>query len=116
MKYPWHTWFSFDIIPMLKNSIIKKFWGGFLDLTPDSLPVLDNVSEEEGLVVGAGFSGHGFGTAPANSHILCSHVLGINSKIPFGTFSIGRFKNGNNATSALAYQQNCESSIRSSVN
>ena len=84
---------AFDIIPVLKKSFTKQFWGGLLDLIPDSLPVLDNVSEVEGLVVGAGFSGHGFGTAPANSHILSNIVLGVNSKIPFKPFSIERFKN-----------------------
>ena len=82
----------FNILPILKTSLIKNYWGGILDLTPDGLPVLDRVSEVEGLVVGAGFSGHGFGTAPANSHILSNIVLGVNSKIPFGPFSLERLK------------------------
>jgi glycine/D-amino acid oxidase-like deaminating enzyme len=44
---------------------IVKSWAGRIDVLPDALPVLDAPAEIDGLVVATGFSGHGFGLAPA---------------------------------------------------
>jgi glycine/D-amino acid oxidase-like deaminating enzyme len=44
---------------------IVKSWAGRIDVLPDALPVLDAPAEIGGLVVATGFSGHGFGLAPA---------------------------------------------------
>ncbi|SFB78846.1 Glycine/D-amino acid oxidase [Bosea sp. CRIB-10] len=44
---------------------IVKSWAGRIDVLPDALPVLDAPSGIGGLIVATGFSGHGFGLAPA---------------------------------------------------
>lgn len=44
---------------------IVKSWAGRIDVLPDALPVLDAPAEIGGLVIATGFSGHGFGLAPA---------------------------------------------------
>ena len=40
----------------------------------DVIPVLDRVPVIEGLVVGAGFSGHGFGIGPGAGHLIADGV------------------------------------------
>lgn len=52
---------------------IVKSWAGRIDVLPDALPVLDAPAEIAGLIVATGFSGHGFGLAPAVGR----HVAGL---------------------------------------
>ncbi len=84
---------SIDIIPELKNCSIKSFWGGLIDLTPDALPVIDYVSECEGLIIASGFSGHGFGIAPAVAGIISDLVLNKKTRLPIDPFALHRFQN-----------------------
>ena len=58
------------MFPVLKDATIARSWAAYIDGTPDNLPVLSRVPSVDGLVVGAGFSGHGFGLAPASGSIL----------------------------------------------
>lgn len=51
--------------PVFKEAVLKEAWGGMIDVTPDSLPVISPVKEIPGLTLACGFSGHGFGTSPA---------------------------------------------------
>ncbi len=39
-------------------------WGGMIDSAPDAIPVISAVAKLPGLVVSAGYSGHGFGIGP----------------------------------------------------
>ncbi|GHU75839.1 FAD-binding oxidoreductase [Clostridia bacterium] len=50
-------------IPSLKNVKVLRAWSGFIDYCLDGVPVIDIA--DEGLVVACGFTGHGFGLAPA---------------------------------------------------
>ena len=84
---------SIEIIPQLKKSSIKSFWGGLIDLTPDALPVIDHLSDCEGLIVTSGFSGHGFGIAPAVGGIVSDLVLNKKTRLPIDPFSFHRFQN-----------------------
>lgn len=86
---------SIEVIPELKNCSIKSFWGGLIDLTPDALPVIDYVSECEGLIVASGFSGHGFGIAPAISGIISDLILNKKPRLPINSFTLHRFQNQN---------------------
>ncbi len=51
--------------PVFKQAVLKESWGGMIDVTPDSLPVISAVKKIPGLTLACGFSGHGFGTSPA---------------------------------------------------
>lgn len=51
--------------PVFEGAKIAATWAGNVDVTPDSTPVIDAVPGLPGLTVCSGFSGHGFGTAPA---------------------------------------------------
>ena len=67
--------------------------GGLLDLTPDALPVLDAIPGINGLYVAAGFSGHGFGIAPAVGVVMANRILGEQNSICLDAFSLSRFNN-----------------------
>jgi len=50
--------------PALADVQIEQAWGGLIDSTPDLIPVISPVAACPGLVIAAGFSGHGFGIGP----------------------------------------------------
>ncbi len=83
---------GFEICPSLKGLQMRRFWGGSIDLTPDALPVLDKLPGIEGVYVASGFSGHGFGIAPAVGHILYHLILGTIPKLAFQSFALERFE------------------------
>ena len=90
---------GFEICPSLKDLQMRKFWGGSIDLTPDALPVLDRLPGVEGVYVASGFSGHGFGIAPAVGHILCRLILGEAPGLAFQSFALERFEKNQSDTS-----------------
>ncbi len=51
--------------PAFNEARVDEAWAGLIDVTPDSVPVIDHIGAIPGLVVATGFSGHGFGTGPA---------------------------------------------------
>ena len=50
--------------PALAGLQVAQAWGGLIDSTPDIIPVISPIDHCPGLVVAAGFSGHGFGIGP----------------------------------------------------
>lgn len=62
--------------PVFKQAIVAQSWGGMVDITPDSLPVIGPVARIQGLTVATGFSGHGFGTAPAAGQLAADLITG----------------------------------------
>tara|TARA_B100000963_G_scaffold352378_1_gene365477 strand:+ start:49 stop:1239 length:1191 start_codon:yes stop_codon:yes gene_type:complete len=80
-----------SVLPFVSQTPICHIWGGLLDLTPDALPVLDRVPSIDGLYIAAGFSGHGFGIAPAVGEAMANKILGKESIISLDAFSFGRF-------------------------
>jgi sarcosine oxidase subunit beta len=90
---------GFEICPSLKGLQMQKFWGGAIDLTPDALPVLDRLPGVEGIYLASGFSGHGFGIAPAVGHILGRLILGAVPDLAFRSFALERFEKNQSHTS-----------------
>lgn len=56
-------WLS-EYLPVLDDAKVLRAWSGWEDITPDSCCVISNVEEIPGLILGCGFSGHGFGISP----------------------------------------------------
>jgi sarcosine oxidase subunit beta len=79
------------ILPVLREAPIARLWGGLIDMTPDGLPVLDAPSDVPGLVVAAGFSGHGFCLGPVTGRIAADLALGRECRHPIGPFRLDRF-------------------------
>ena len=83
---------AINVLPMLSKIPLRRTWGGLLDLTPDSLPILDQVSNIKGLIIASGFSGHGFGIGPIVGDILADLALQQTPKFPIEAFRFDRFK------------------------
>ena len=79
-----------DLLPDFADACVRRIWAGLLDLTPDSLPVIDRAPGIEWLVVAAGFSGHGFGIGPATGEILRDLALGQRPRLSIEAFALDR--------------------------
>jgi sarcosine oxidase subunit beta len=80
-----------QVLPAFADAPIARVWGGLLDMTPDALPVLERSSDVEGLIVAAGFSGHGFCLGPVTGQILRELVIDRRSTLPIEAFASERF-------------------------
>ncbi|WP_074819793.1 MULTISPECIES: NAD(P)/FAD-dependent oxidoreductase [Pseudomonas syringae group] len=65
-----------ELIPLLKTTSIKAAWAGYVDSTPDGVPGIGEMANLPGLVLAAGFSGHGFGIGPGAGHLIADIVSG----------------------------------------
>jgi sarcosine oxidase subunit beta len=92
---------SLAVLPAIASLRISKMWGGLIDRTPDVIPVLDRVPQYDGLVVGAGFSGHGFGIGPITGEILADLAVSGTSRFDLTPFALARFANAGNREDAL---------------
>ncbi|MFC3024935.1 NAD(P)/FAD-dependent oxidoreductase [Vibrio zhugei] len=63
--------------PSFQEAEIAEEWGGLIDITPDSKPVIDSIDAIPGLTIATGFSGHGFGTGPAAGMLAADLVSGM---------------------------------------
>jgi glycine/D-amino acid oxidase-like deaminating enzyme len=77
--------------PIFKQATIAQTWGGMIDVTPDSLPVISPVSKIPGLTLASGFSGHGFGTAPAAGQLAADIVTGAAPIVDPAPYRLDRF-------------------------
>jgi sarcosine oxidase, subunit beta len=65
-----------EIHPPTGRCALARGWAGLEAFTPDDLPVLGPVPGIDGLLVAAGFSGHGFALSPAVGDALARLALG----------------------------------------
>ena len=78
-------------LPAFGQAPLEDIWAGLLDMTPDGLPVIESTPEIEGLVVAAGFSGHGFGIGPVTGQLVRDLVLEQPSNLSLDAFRRARF-------------------------
>lgn len=72
--------------PALAGIGVRDAWAGWIDHTPDAVPVIAPIAAIPGLVVATGFSGHGFGIGPAAGRLAADLVTGdapIVDPVPF---------------------------------
>ena len=79
-------------IPLLADAKIVRTWGGWLDDCYDGVPVISKIDEVPGLIVACGFTGHGFGTAPAVGLMLSQMVNGEETVVDISALKYDRFK------------------------
>jgi len=65
------------VYPPLTTRTVARSWAGIEAFTPDEIPLLGPVRGVDGLLVAAGFSGHGFALVPAVGDILARLALGL---------------------------------------
>ena len=80
-----------EVLPALGEAAVARIWGGLLDMTPDALPIIERIPSLDGLVVAAGFSGHGFCLGPVTGEIVRDLVLEGTTAFPIEPFRRDRF-------------------------
>lgn len=78
--------------PMLRDAKIVRTWAGWMDLCADKVPVISPVPEVPGLILACGFSGHGFGIAPAVGTVLSQLALGEPPAVDLHELRYDRFR------------------------
>lgn len=80
-----------NYIPILSDAKIVRSWSGWLDMAFDGVPFISHVDEAPGLILACGFTGHGFGTAPAVGLMLSQMVVGEPTIIDISALRYNRF-------------------------
>ena len=80
--------------PGFERAGVASSWTGVYDVTPDWNPVLGRLPEVPGLVVGYGFSGHGFKLSPAVGRVLAQEALGLPTDVSLAPYALERFRTG----------------------
>jgi glycine/D-amino acid oxidase-like deaminating enzyme len=65
-----------------------------IDVTPDAVPVTDQIAHYPGLFLSSGFSGHGLGIGPGAGKLMVELVLGEKPCVDPAPFRIARFNTG----------------------
>jgi len=71
-----------EVYPPLTGRGLARSWIGLEAFTPDELPVIGPVPGIDGLLVAAGFSGHGFALSPMVGDVLARLALGRDPLLP----------------------------------
>ncbi len=80
--------------PELAGIQAARIWAGWIDSTPDAVPVISTVDALPGLVVAAGFSGHGFGIGPGAGRLAADLATGAPCIVDPAPFTLKRFAPG----------------------
>ncbi len=82
------------LLPALKNTAVQASWAGYIDSTPDGVPAIGPVNALPGLILAAGFSGHGFGIGPGAGHLIADMVTGRSPIVDPRDYDPARLTNG----------------------
>ncbi|MDI3340612.1 MAG: FAD-binding oxidoreductase [Sphaerobacter sp.] len=81
--------------PAFEQARIMRGWAGFYEVTPDDNPLLGPIDGVEGLLVAAGFSGHGFMQGPAVGMCIAELITeGRATTVDISAFTPSRFRDG----------------------
>ena len=80
------------LIPDLSSATISRYWSGYIDMSPDALPIIDAASCPDGMVIAAGMSGHGLVLGPIFGSIPSELALNGRTKHSIAGFRLARFR------------------------
>ncbi|MCO7238851.1 FAD-binding oxidoreductase [Aeromicrobium sp. CnD17-E] len=92
--------------PGFPDPSVTHTYAGVYDVPPDWNPVIGPVGDVDGLVLAAGFAGHGFKISPAVGDLVADLVLEGDSTdpdVPASNFRLSRFAEGDLLTSLHPY-------------
>ncbi len=99
----WRTLERFrEVMPLASGAGMGSVWAGYIDYTPDAIPVIDRPGPD-GLVVATGFSGHGFAQGPGGGYLVAQLAAGDPPDIDVSAFRLSRFKEGDTAEHELHF-------------
>ncbi|XP_054724443.1 peroxisomal sarcosine oxidase-like [Uloborus diversus] len=81
-------------------------------MTPDEVFILDHAPKHKNIVIGAGFSGTGFKTAPVVGRILSELAIGITPFLNISVFRLSRFNKQGEGDGDMAVEENFELSFK----
>lgn len=82
------------LFPAFAGIKVAETWGGLMDVTPDTVPVIGPVDSLPGFFIASGFSGHGFGIGPGAGRLMADMVAGDTPVVDPAPFRFGRFADG----------------------
>jgi glycine/D-amino acid oxidase-like deaminating enzyme len=82
------------LFPVLAQVPVVRAWVGTESFSQDDSPVISILPEHPGLLVAAGFSGHGFAIAPAVGQRVAEWLATGQVPESLRSFAIGRFAGG----------------------
>lgn len=80
------------LLPALRDIPMQASWAGYIDSTPDGVPVIDADIGIPGLTLAAGLSGHGFGIGPGVGHLVADLVTGRTPITETAQYKLNRFE------------------------
>ncbi len=78
-------------VPAILDYGISTGWAGLYEVTPDHNQIIDRAAAVPGLIIAAGYSGHGFLMGPATGEIVRDMYLGIEPGYDITDFALDRF-------------------------
>ncbi len=80
--------------PVFAKAEIAQRWAGYIDVTPDAVPVISAIDRVPGFFMASGFSGHGFGIGTAAGRLMADLVTGRTPLVDPAAFRFNRFSDG----------------------
>jgi len=71
---------------------VVRYWAGLYDVTPDACHIVDWAPGLDGLLVVAGFSGHGFALGPITGRLVKELLVDGRASLPLEPFALSRFR------------------------
>lgn len=78
------------MLPELGHIPVQAAWGGYIDSTPDGVPVIDHATNLSGFMIAAGFSGHGFGIGPGAGKLIAEMIAGKETFVEHKQYQLAR--------------------------
>jgi glycine/D-amino acid oxidase-like deaminating enzyme len=82
------------VLPMLPPMAIAERWAGYIDATPDMVPVLGGVPAVKNFLFATGFSGHGFAMGPIAGRLVSELIVDGKPSLDLSGFRYSRFAEG----------------------
>ena len=80
-----------QLVPEMKGLRLTRTWGGYVDMTPDFLPIIGPVKDIEGFYLATGFSGHGFAAGPIVGKLMADLIVDGRTSVDINSFRPSRF-------------------------
>lgn len=80
------------LFPALGASALQNGWAGYIDSTPDGVPVIEEVAP--GFILAAGMSGHGFGIGPGVGQLTAALARGQTPDLSHRQYGLARLQRG----------------------
>lgn len=83
-----------ELFPSMRDATVIERWGGIMDATPDSTPVIGAVDSVPGLYINSGHAGMGFSAGPGGGLLMAEIVAGRETSVDPSPFRFSRFHDG----------------------